>query len=292
MSEFKIIHRAFSKESSDQDHQPLPGEGLVWKTCLRQLIFLDKHQNYKITSDKEEIYIGLEAECFLAEVLCGLKSPLVGETEVFGQFKNWWKNVSAENHFKRKFKGRVETLYALTKTVREKALCGHGSQSYGSLLRKSLVENEAVDFIGAGHLVGEILPWVQNKTSYRIWCRDVEKVAQQFQDASILGLSEKKLTGKVIVVAAPISHDELNHWLKERGFSAQHKIFDFRADSASFKPFVKPQVHLRLHDFSSEYDVHQNEIQMKAQEARYLIQQWKEIQESKMQVRPFGWDDL
>ena len=96
MSDFRIIHRPFSKELGSEST-------LVWATCLRQIYFSDLHEdlNFKPQAG-DEIYMGLEAETFLAEVLCGLKSPLIGETEVFGQFKIWWKALPEGNSFKQK----------------------------------------------------------------------------------------------------------------------------------------------------------------------------------------------
>lgn len=286
MSDFRIIHRPFSKE--------VEGEStLVWATCLRQIYFSDLQEdlNFKPQAG-DEIYMGLEAEAFLAEVLCGLKSPLIGETEVFGQFKIWWKSLPEGNKFKQKFQSQIETLFALVKTVREKALCGHGSQSYGSLLRKNLVPGEAVDIIGAGHLAQEILPWLKNKSSHRIWCRNVEKVKNELSTDSVLSLSDEKSLSTVVVIAAPLSHEDLNKWLVARGLSAKHKIFDFRADSAEFIPAVKTKLHLRLKDFSTKFDLHQFEIEKSAQEAKDLIIKWRHLQEAKTQVRPYGWDDL
>ena len=290
MSDLKIIHRTFLKENSKQ---PTFEKALVWKTCLREIYFFDVQDEQLFpTSATDEVYWGLDAESFLAEVLCGLKSPLIGETEVFGQFKIWWKSIPQENHFKQKFQSRIETLFALVKTVREKALCGHGSQSYGSLLRKNLVPDEAVDILGAGHLAQEIIPWIQNKSSYRIWCRDPEKVKNELEARDVFSLDQVSTLSTVVVIAAPISHHDLNRWLLEKGFSAKHKIFDFRADSSDFKPFIQPQLHLRLQDFSSKFDVHRNEIEQKARMALQLILDWQHVQESKIQVRPYGWDDL
>ncbi len=290
MSDFKIIHRTFLKESSKV--QTLE-KALVWKTCLREIYFFDVHENLHVNlSSQDEVYFGLDAESFLAEVLCGLKSPLVGETEVFGQFKIWWKTLPQDSQFKQKFQSRIENLFSLVKTVREKALCGHGSQSYGSLLRKNLVPGEAVDILGAGHLAQEILPWIKNKSSHRIWCRNPEKSQEQFATDSVIPIDSHLLLSTVVVIAAPVSHQVLNRWLKEKGFSSYHKIFDFRSDSADFLPFIKPTLHLKLRDFSSKFDIHQNEIEKKSKAAVQLIRQWQQVQESKAQVRPYGWDDL
>lgn len=286
MSDFRIIHRTFLKKDSDEST-------LVWSTCLRKIYFSDASEELKFRPQKgDEIYVGLEAQSFLAEVLCGLRSPLVGETEVFGQFKVWWKSLPEGNQFRLKFQSQIENLFALVKTVREKALCGHGSQSYGSLLRKNLVPGQAVDIIGAGHLTQEILPWLKNKSTHRIWCRNLEKVKNEIGYDSVISMNDRDPLSTVVVIAAPLSHEDLNSFLKERNFTAKHKIFDFRADSADFVPFVKPEVHLKLKDFSTKFDIHQHEIEKSAQAARDLIRRWKEVQEAKAVVRPYGWDDL
>lgn len=292
MSEFKIIHRPFLLKERLQENAIT--DSLLWKTCLREIYFFDVQvQTHIQLLENDEVYIGTDAEVFLAQVLCGLKSPLIGETEVFGQFKIWWKSLSPDLLFKKKFQSRMETLFGLVKTVREKALCGHGSQSYGSLLRKNLVPKEAVDILGAGHLALEIQPWIKNKSDCRVWCRHPEKVKQEgLLSGEILSVQLKNELSTVVVIAAPLKHDELNLWLKERGFSSKHKLFDFRSDSASFHPFVRPKVHLKLKDFSSDFDINQNEIREKAQAASRIIEQWKHVQNAKAQVRPYGWDDL
>lgn len=293
MSEIKIIHRLVANIANSKDDTE--SSYLLWKTCLREIYFLDSLDESKIPIlPSDQIFLGLEAETFLAEVLSGLKSPLVGETEVFGQFKQWWKTIPQGHPFKRKYQSRIEGLYALVKSVREQALCGQGSQSYGSLLRRHLISDESVDIIGAGHLVQEILPWIKNKSAYRLWCRNMPKIQKEIfsQAESVLSMDNISPLSKVVVIAAPLRHEDLNQWLCQRGFSSQHKLFDFRADSNNFVPRIQPKMHLQLQDFSSKFYMHQNEIEKRMQQALGLIRSWQQIQESKVVVRPFGWDDL
>lgn len=287
MPEFKIIHRTFL-ESNKKDTER------CWQTCQRKIYFFDHCEDsahfHLIPSD--EIYYGLDADIFLAEVLCGLKSSLIGETEVFGQFKNWWKELSPTDPFRQKFQGKTEALFALVKMVREKVLCGQGSQSYGSLLRKYLLAGDEIEVIGAGHLVSEILPWIQNKSAYRIWSRDPAKTQSQFKNSVNLPMTEILTLSKTVVIAAPISHTDLNQWLQQRNFSSHHRLIDFRADSANFECFVQPLQHLKLQDFSSRFEADRAAIEKKVIDSRALIQQWRQAQESKSQMRPYGWDDL
>src|SRR4051794_17953925 len=75
IQDLRIVHRRKPAKFAP-DHGPL-----VWATCLRSLAFGGTPE----TGD--EYYLQGEAYRFLLEVVCGLKSPIVGETEVFGQFK-------------------------------------------------------------------------------------------------------------------------------------------------------------------------------------------------------------
>lgn len=290
MSDFGLINRAFLKESSNP---PFSGEfsGLVWQTCLRQIFLFDPLEVEKIELlEGNQLFIGLQAESFLAQVLCGLKSPLIGETEVFGQFKVWWKSIPEENKFKQKFKGRIEALFALVKTVRKETLCGHGSQSYGSLLRRHLAPGETVEVIGAGHLAREIIPWIQNKSTCRIWCRDPEKA--KGLGSEVVNLKTEKMLSRVIVCAASLNHNELNDFMIKHSVTFEHKLFDFRSNSISFVPFLKLKFHKKLEDFSSQFESNRSEIEKKALEATATIQNWAALQESKLIVRPYGWEDL
>jgi glutamyl-tRNA reductase len=291
MSDFALIHRAVSKTSDSSEETT--ASLLFWKTCQRQIFFLDFENSKKFeTQAGDTLYSGLEADVFLAEILCGLKSPLFGETEVYGQFKAWWKALPEDLFWKIQNRSRIESLFALVKNVREKVLCGSGSQSYGSLLRKHLKSESKVEVLGAGHLVQELLPWIESRNSYRIWCRAPEKIQFPHQADEICQIHKAEKLSPIVVIAAPMAHTQLNKWLQARDFTSEHQLFDFRADSEGFEPFVKPQVHLMLKDFASKSEEFQRDIEGLLQRSQRIIQDWKMAQEMKSQIRPYGWDDL
>lgn len=277
----------------------------MWQTCRRQIFFFDKSFFFSPPPLlHDEVYSGLEAEEFLIEVLCGLKSPLVGETEVFGQFRQWWEALGP-SEFKAKFASRVQSIYAAVKKIREESLCGLGSQSYGSLLRKKLTELEQIDdslasklqidFIGAGQLVKEMLPWVQKKYQYRIWCRQPDKVRQlpQLTLGTVLGIEQINLLSPVLVVAAPMTHEELNSFLNRR-VSSNQKIFlfDLRHDSASYPDAALFGRYYDLNFFTNSVEERKLGIESHIEQAYRQIHNWKAVESSRIQVRPFGWDDL
>jgi glutamyl-tRNA reductase len=296
MSDISFLHRSLGGTAGldlEQDLKEQAPSLLVWKTCRRQILFFENDLTEKFeTHEGDQFFSGPEAEEFLAEILCGLQSPLIGETEVFGQFKAWWKALPEDLFWKRQHRQQIESLFSLVKSVREQVLCGSGSQSYGSLLRRFLPSNLPVDLIGAGHLVQELLPWIQNKKSYRIWCRTPSKIDFAHQASAVLGMVQLQAVQDCVVIAAPLSHDELNAWLRIRQFTERHHLFDLRADSMDFVPFVKPNTHYTLQDFSSRKDGFQQEIAELVNRSRNLIGRWSQERQTKSQIRPYGWDDL
>src|SRR5262245_56244792 len=77
---------------------PVVLNSLEWKTCLRRILFLNTNENCALIEAAEsgqlleptvEVFRGQDAYRFLLEVICGLNSPIVGETAVMGQFKEF-----------------------------------------------------------------------------------------------------------------------------------------------------------------------------------------------------------
>jgi hypothetical protein len=152
-----------------------------------------------------------------------------------------------------------------------------------------------IDFIGAGQLVEEMIPWVQKKWAYRIWCRDTEKAAQTEYGAKaseILNMNEMKDLSPFVVVAAPLEHSHLNEWILKRQKNVKASLYDFRRDSMSFNPELTLNSYLHLDDFSMEVQGQKLQIQKNISQAYCKIENWKQEEQVRAQLRPFGWDDL
>ena len=299
MSDLIIIHHSFQSSSINEKDNLKEPAFLMWETCRRQIFFSEEQRvlDYDLTN-QDEIFLGLDAEEFLIQVLCGLKSPLVGETEVFGQFKNWWQNLK-DADFKNKFDKQVQQIFSVVKRTREENLYGLGSQSYGSLLRKKMTETKdgsaVIDFIGAGQLVEEMIPWIEKKWAYRIWCRDTGKVKETIYGSAardILHLNADSQVAKHLVVAAPLSHDELNIFIKVRQNESAVSVYDFRKDSATYQHKNNLASYSHLDDFTTDVANQQESIQANIKKANNSIAAWKAQAEKRAHVRPFGWDDL
>jgi glutamyl-tRNA reductase len=114
-----------------------------------------------------EIYHGSDAYAFLLSVATGLESQVVGETDIFGQLKEAWKQQSARlsTAARKDLSAWFQRLFEDTKEIRSQYLQNLGGSSYGSLLRKLLKDHHSLAtgptlLIGAGQLATSVAPYL------------------------------------------------------------------------------------------------------------------------------------
>ena len=147
----------------------LAADAVIWRTCVRQVAFVDEPtaipQGVPAWHDEA-------AYAHLLEVVCGLHSPIVGETEVLHQFKVFADGLSTELVPLRDLCTR---LLADARTVRARHLIGLGSRSYGSAVRRYVRDRERVAIVGTGVLAREIVPFlVRPDRVLDLWGRRAE----------------------------------------------------------------------------------------------------------------------
>jgi glutamyl-tRNA reductase len=177
LDSFAVIHIPGSRKSETVPGRSVRGEDWVsWRTCLRS-IWLGVSPTGLAGVDLAslpgpvETYEGVAAYGFLLEVVCGLRSPLAGETEVMGQFRE----LTSRTASRRDLGALREIFHSIltdAKAVRRTYLTGLGSQSYGSLTRKVLKNSEKIHVLGSGRLAEEILPWLKSFRSVEVFCRN------------------------------------------------------------------------------------------------------------------------
>jgi hypothetical protein len=147
------------------------GDWFSFATCLRHIVIGDADKlevTREFLNGEDSVLFGEAAYRFLLQVICGLHSPLVGETEVYGQFKQAVATFPLPTTPVGKQLERLfQSLLADAKKIREAHLQDLGSQSYGSLLRRELKGLSRIRILGAGHLVQEILPWLSKDGSIK-----------------------------------------------------------------------------------------------------------------------------
>jgi glutamyl-tRNA reductase len=273
LSNLNIIHRrkpaVFEKEGSP-----------VWSTCLRSLAFLPAEKIGDL-KDTDEIYHAERAYKFLLEIVCGLHSPILGETEVLGQFKTFaptWTAIHPEHG------PLVQRLLTDVKSIRAKYLENLGNQSYGSWVRKNM-RSEDVHIVGAGQLVQEILPYLKKQAkTLTIHVRDPRKV-----DAPVVQrLSERAFTQGALIIAAPVSAEFISEWL---GLNKPTQIFDLR-DTATSDSLSTAGELFKLADIFTEIEANKKRLEPVIASVHSEIQTCTDKVASSAIIRPNGWDDL
>jgi len=85
-----------------------------------------------------EIYSRGESYRFLLEVICGLNSPLVGETAVLGHSASLSRRQNSNTSWGNFLRQLISNLLVDAKLVRHEHPTGTRKSSYGSLVRQHL----------------------------------------------------------------------------------------------------------------------------------------------------------
>ncbi len=249
----------------------------VWTTCLRSLAFT--RCDAMGLEGTDQYFEREDAYRFLLEVICGLHSPILGETEVFGQFKNFareWVKLDPSRMMV------VQSLLSDAKFIRAKHLAHLGHQSYGSWVRKNLRAHE-VHILGSGHMVSEILPYVQKAVA--------KSVLHVREKSRIEGFETHLMQAKAfgdgaLLIAAPLSSQVITEWLNGK---VPRQIFDLR-DNSSQDPLA--QADFKLADIFADLEATKSRLQPILGEVRQEIEQCSAKFFLKPLIRPQGWDDL
>lgn len=299
MEDILLVHRKSNRNFAESLQ-----EAAIWKTCLRKILFCTEQElnSYGDLIEKEDqILRGENALSLLLEILCGLHSPIVGETEVFGQFKNFVDSrKQSQDWLFGDHQKWLNFIFAEVKKTRAEHLVGLGSQSYGSLLRKYTKEQETVTVCGSGHLAQEILPWLAQKKSLQVLCREPAKLQNfdekyKYNNLRISAYNESCIQGEAMVIAAPLSDErilELMH-MQHKGLSA---IYDLRGEENNLASLLADKFPhmtlLGLHQFFAEIEETKKDTQTKIHAIKQNLFEKAVAFMQRTELRPLGWDDL
>ena len=281
--------------------------GLEWQTCLRRILFLNANDHAELIQSLEageivphivEVFRAQQAYGFLLEVICGLNSPIVGETAVMGQFKEFLQNAKFPKTSWGNFLRQLATnLMIDAKRVRTAHLQGLGSQSYGSLVRQHVKGMPEVAVLGSGKLAREILPWLIGKTEVRVFCRNLERANHLREEFPEIELSEYADTGAAwnhqevgLVIAAPLQAKDIDGWSESQQLSFT-KCLDLRGEALTDPVTIQTTV-IPLHELFEALRAERERLAGHVEAAHAEIKQLVARQTQQAQFRPFGWEDL
>jgi glutamyl-tRNA reductase len=285
LSGLHVVHKLHPVSG---DSERIAGHGPVFKTCLRliQINWVESHEEPLLTQGFEHM-MGDKAYKFLLETVCGLHSPVVGETEVFGQFKIF-RNAQDWSY---PLNVVLDNLIADTKKIRGHFLTDLGGQSYGSIVRKYVRAHASVAFIGGGEFTKELLPWVYKEDkNVSLFVRQPEKaqsLLERYPKVRIENSAPASVVADVVIVAAPISSQELQAMVANPNTLVIDLRGESREDAATaFKNYVS------LTEVFATIESNQKQILgMKAQALEEI--DFLTVKRSLFEVmRPFGWEDI
>lgn len=225
------------------DTMPTALGKVQWQTCLRRIVFLQRTELSLLRSRVDpgtHFYRGQQAYQFLLEVICGLHSPLLGETAVMGQFRSFRASAEFPSTAWGRYLRKLTTdLLVDARYIRHQHLQSLGSQSYGSLIRKQLKSCTRVALLGTGSLAQEILPWLLDGTEVRVFYRSwshAEHLQEQHKQVQFEQFTRAKAVWKsdagALVITAPLKSNEVHTWLELQGVSLS-LIIDLRGNATT-----------------------------------------------------------
>lgn len=281
-------HLALIHRESQAGAAPLTGRGQLWRTCLRELLFLEPGAETK-APEGAHLRRGVEAHRTLVEICSGLHSPLFGETEVFGQFKAFRDTAPLGPQWSTLLDAVEEDV----KKLRRRFLTELGSQSYGSLARRHLPPNSRVVLVGSGHLAKEILPWLDGH-SVTLAARSPEK-AHEWLPAGTgtiklgsLLLPSRDLAGASWVIAAPVANEVLERFWEA---NPANVVLDFRGDQRFAATPAGARGYLGLRALYQELEAVKQLHERKRAEAMKFAAELCARHANAVVHRPYGWED-
>lgn len=277
LSSLRVFH--LNKKSAQND-QNLGSENiftsetvLLINTCLRKIwITFDSNSTLETFFFEQKIdrFLGGEAYEFLLRIACGLESEIIGETDIFGQFKTAWADYKKQHSTQiESLQHWIQKLFEDTKEIRTQHIQNIGGNNYGSLVRKMIKErstktgrSKPILLVGAGNLAKAILPYLKANEVW-VWNRNLRNANQLKEihpEIKILDTKDKEIFGwknaAHILICIPASktedlnrlswlllndvprsiihlgalNKELAHWKQVTGFFALDDIFKLQQE--------------------------------------------------------------
>jgi glutamyl-tRNA reductase len=272
----------------------------VWRTCLREVVFSDDPDHVAQSGDGHKALLEGDAYRLLLEILCGLQSPMLGETQVMGQFKTFLASLQGEGAWLNRLGQRLLTD---AREIRTRHLQGLGSRSYGSAVRRYMSQIDHAVLIGTGKLAHEVLPFLGDAgRSVDQWGRTTEASDVDVRSSEPDGHSKfaYRLLDSVdtfagptvptaLIIAAPVPSAMIDRVASCYGGLVC--VIDLRGELEAAPLRVHVPV-ITLHDLFAQMRATYGSAARHVEAARAEILSRSRRYELRDELRPFGWDDL
>lgn len=272
--------------------QPIPPGSATWRTCLREVSFTDAQSRRTDGGTRGLHLIEGDAYRFLLEILCGLQSPMLGETQVMGQFKSFLAALGRDEAWLNRLGQRLLTD---AREVRTKHLQGLGSRSYGSAVRRFVAGARHTVLIGTGKLAAEVLPFLADDgRTIDQWGRSDEGASTGYGGLTYRTLDQVDAAAgtsapTTLVIAAPVASEVVDRVAAL--YPSLQFVVDLRGETGSDPLDVGAPV-VTLQDLFSQMEAANKFAASRVAAARSDIAARSRQYALREELRPFGWDDL
>ena len=178
----KLVIYNFPADFEQISPENSPEGSFFLSTCQRTLVVdaPSGHQSSLFyTRFKKYTLSQGEGYQFLLEVICGLKSKLLGESEIVSQFKDGFERYLDNEHRNGLVTRVLQKLFKDAKTIRTEYLKDIGQYSYAGVTKK-LIKNRGNEnkilLTGSGQLAEDLLKVLHRKFDLHLLARNTQKV--------------------------------------------------------------------------------------------------------------------
>jgi glutamyl-tRNA reductase len=263
-----------------------PDSAVVWRTCVREIALVDSRTP---VPSGARVWHDEAAYAHLLEVICGLDSPMIGETEVLHQFKVFTAGLSLEQGAWREV---AQSLMNDARTIRSRHLIGLGSRSYGSAVRRLVGSTRRVVLVGTGMLAKELAPFlVGAERTVDLWGRrdhvdGFPGVMYRQLSAPPAAVVEEPVA---MVIAAPLPSSDIAR------LAARYRnaivLIDLRAEGVQDPPPAVAPVVTLADVFAGVQDAART-TEARVQAATDDIRRCARAFATRAKLNPSGWHDL
>ena len=279
---------------------PIPPGIPVWRTCLREVSFADDDvDDVPARETNGAPLVEGDAYRLILEILCGLQSPMLGETQVMGQFKTFLTSLGRDHGWLNRLGQR---LLADAKEIRTRYLLGLGSRSYGSAVRRYLAGSQHAVLVGTGKLAHEVLPFLADDgRPVDQWGRGTEDRTSSlelgtphfpsvhYRQLDHIEAFPVSSVPASLVIAAPAPSDVIDRVAAR--YAALQCVIDLRGELGSAPLHVTAPI-VTLQDLFARMTAATGSTAHHVDAARAEIVSRSRRYELRDELRPFGWDDL
>lgn len=262
-------------------------QSFVMQTCQRTL-FLDINQmparSIENSNSEEDFYLrGLDAYHFLLEVICGIQSKVLAESEIVSQFKEAYLEYLKKENRDSKIIRILEKLLKDAKQIRSEYLSGVGQKTYAAITRKIIGEVETPKrllIIGTGNLSVDVINQMKKRVdSIYLSARNYNKVQELCQQHILQPLEWRDfdMYKEFSHIVNTVGTDDLtlfdhNFFVEWKEIQKENSIFiDLGSPSIVDTEFSSSQGVIRLEDIFQKSIIKEKEKLEKIEKAQEAI---------------------